>query len=209
MATDMGKLKETENHLVHNLKKRCIKKHFNGIHDRFLRDHVFRERMIEHDRDEDVCLKWDDLAEQYFYVRKQYTTIEKCSDFNEALSTLYRLHQESGERQLRAPCHSGSIGNGTNHRVLPPVGAKSQTNGFHEFVFIVLDFVSIGSFTADVGLLQPTECAKTTLPKTRFSQCELYKEFAYRSKLSKWLQRQELKLTTRSIKRNPTMCEVT
>ena len=32
---------------------------------------------------------------------------------------------------------------------------------------------------------------------------------AYRSKLSKWLQRQELKLTTRSTERNPTMCEVT
>ena len=32
---------------------------------------------------------------------------------------------------------------------------KLQTNGFHEF--LVLYFVAIGSFTADVGLLQPTE----------------------------------------------------
>ena len=30
-----------ENHLAHSLKKRCIKKKFTGIHDRFLRDHVF------------------------------------------------------------------------------------------------------------------------------------------------------------------------
>ena len=37
---------------------------FTGIHDRFLRDPDFRKSMLEHDRDEDVCLKWDDVAEQ-------------------------------------------------------------------------------------------------------------------------------------------------
>ena len=47
-----------------------------------------------------------------------------------------------------------------------------QTNDFHEFVFIVLFFVAIGSFTADGGLLQPTGGVKTTSQKTRFSQCE-------------------------------------
>ena len=42
-----GKLPEDkEYHLAHHLKKRCIKREFAGIHDRFLRDHVFRERMI-------------------------------------------------------------------------------------------------------------------------------------------------------------------
>ena len=89
---------------------------------------------------------------------------------------------------------------------------KPQTNDFHEFVFIVLYFVAIGSFTADGGLLQPTGGVKTTPQKTRFRSVRIYKickEFAYRSKLSKWLQRQELKLTTRSTERNPTMCEVT
>ena len=75
---------------------------------------------------------------------------------------------------------------------------KPQTNDFHEFVLIVLYFVAIGSCTADGGLLQST-----------VSGVNLYKEFACRSKLSKWLQRQELKLTTRITERNPTMCEVT
>ena len=43
-----GKLPENkEYHLAHNLKKRCKKRDYKGIHDRFLRDHVFRERMIE------------------------------------------------------------------------------------------------------------------------------------------------------------------
>ena len=46
-----------EYHLVHNLKKRCIKKNFKGIHDRFLRDPEFRTAMLEYDRDEEVCIK--------------------------------------------------------------------------------------------------------------------------------------------------------
>ena len=37
-----GKLPENkEYHLAHNLKKRCKKRVFKGIHDRFLRNHVF------------------------------------------------------------------------------------------------------------------------------------------------------------------------
>ena len=103
MATDMGNF-----HQAHNLKKRCIKRQVKGIHDRFLRDHVFRERMIQHDRDEDVCLNWDDLAEPYFtyrmteYFREKqnwWISLNKSgdqgplrnrSDFNQALSTLNR-----------------------------------------------------------------------------------------------------------------------
>ena len=77
-----GKAPENkEYHQAHNLKKRCIKRQFTGIHDRFLRDHVFRERMLENNRDEDVCRDWDDLAEQdhtyrmseseYFHYRQK------------------------------------------------------------------------------------------------------------------------------------------
>ena len=53
---------------------------YKGIHDRFLRDDVFRQRMIENYRDEEVCRAWDVLAEQdhtyhmseaeYFHHRK-------------------------------------------------------------------------------------------------------------------------------------------
>ena len=118
-----GKAPESkEYHLTHNFKKRCIKRKFTGIHDRFLRDHVFRDRMLENNRDEDVCRKWDDFAEQdhtyrmseseYFHYRKSWwislnksgnTTepMRKRSDFNRALSTLNRLHREAGGKQLR------------------------------------------------------------------------------------------------------------
>ena len=60
-----------EHHQAHNLKKRCIKKNFKGIHDRFLRDPDFRKAMLEHDRYEEVCIKWDDLADKDF---SQYMT---------------------------------------------------------------------------------------------------------------------------------------
>ena len=72
---------------------------------------VFRERMLEHDRDEDVCRAWDDLAEQdftyrmtdseYFRYKQNWwislnksgnntQPVRKRSDFNQALSTLNR-----------------------------------------------------------------------------------------------------------------------
>ena len=41
------------------------KKGFQGIHDRFLRDHIFRGRMIENSRDEEVCRRWNVLADAY------------------------------------------------------------------------------------------------------------------------------------------------
>ena len=69
---------------------------------------IFRKCMLEHDRDEDVCLKWDDLAEQdftyrmseskYFHYRQNWWIslnksgdtggrLRNRSDFNQALST--------------------------------------------------------------------------------------------------------------------------
>ena len=121
MATDMGKLPKKEDHHGQNWKKRCIKKRFKGIHDRFFRDPEFRASQLEHDRDEEVCIKMDDLADkdfshyitesEYFrYKQNWWISLNKSgdtgplrsrSDFNEALSALNRLHQESGERQLK------------------------------------------------------------------------------------------------------------
>ena len=94
--------------------------------DPLLRDHVFRERMIENNRDEDVCRAWDVLAEQdhtnrmseseYFHYRQNWwislnksgnntQPVRKRSDFNQALSTLNRLHQEAGGQQLTPMPH--------------------------------------------------------------------------------------------------------
>ena len=55
---------DKEYYLADNLKKRCIKRDYKGIHNRFLRDHIFRGRMIENSRDVEVCRAWDDLADE-------------------------------------------------------------------------------------------------------------------------------------------------
>ena len=109
---------QKEYHQAHNLKKRCIKKGCQGIHDRFLIDSEFQ---LEHYRDEEVCIKMDELADkksshyvtqaEYFRYKQnwwislnnsgRYGPLKGRSDFNEALSTSNRQHQESGERQLR------------------------------------------------------------------------------------------------------------
>ena len=71
----------------------------------------------------------------------------------------------------------------TGKPVVFDLWVKPQTNGFHEFVFIVLYFVAIGSFTTDGGLLQPTGGVKTTPQKTRFRSVRIHKickEFTYR-----------------------------
>ena len=81
--------------------------HFKRIHDRFLRDPEFRTAMLEHDRDEEVCIKMDDLADKGFshymtesehfrYKQNWWISLSKSgntgplrnrSDFNQALST--------------------------------------------------------------------------------------------------------------------------
>ena len=46
---------DREDDTANQLKKKCKKKFFQGIHDRFIRDETFRNRMIENGRKEDVC----------------------------------------------------------------------------------------------------------------------------------------------------------
>ena len=55
---------DKEYHTANQLKKKCKKKYFQGIHDRFIRDPEFRNRMIENNRDEEFCRKWDALADE-------------------------------------------------------------------------------------------------------------------------------------------------
>ena len=126
MATDTKLRENTQYQLAHNLKKRCEKRDYTGFHDRFLRDHVFRKRMIQNNRDEEVCRAWDVLAEQdhthrmseseYCQCRQNWwislnksgndtEPVRKRSDVKQALSTLTRLHQETGGQQLGPILH--------------------------------------------------------------------------------------------------------
>ena len=104
-------------HIAHSLRKRCIKRRLQGIHDRFLKDAEFRASQLEHDRTGEVCIQMDELAQkdfsyhmtqaEYFRYRKNWWIslnhsgktgpLKDRSDLNDALTTLNRLHQESGE----------------------------------------------------------------------------------------------------------------
>ena len=55
---------DREYYTANQLKKKCKKKFFQCIHDRFIRDETFRNRMIEHGRDEDACRQMDALADE-------------------------------------------------------------------------------------------------------------------------------------------------
>ena len=53
-----GKTKEQkEHHIAHNLRRRCITRGFEGIHDRFQNDPIFRESQLRIDRTEEVCIQ--------------------------------------------------------------------------------------------------------------------------------------------------------
>ena len=109
---------DTEYYLANQLKRKCKKRQFQGIRDRFLQDQEFRIRMIEHHRDEEVCRRWDALADEdhthhltvqeylhyknkwWLHSKKQGSNtmpLRHRSDFKQAVSTLQRLQQEAGE----------------------------------------------------------------------------------------------------------------
>ena len=71
MATDMGKKLQNRKNISCPLfeKRDALRNFLEWFGDFFLRDHIFREGMLENNRDEDVCLKWNDLAEQDFTYR--------------------------------------------------------------------------------------------------------------------------------------------
>ena len=57
-AHRFGKTKEQkDHHIAHNLRQRCIKRRFPGIHHRLQGDPTFFESQLEHDRNEEVLNK--------------------------------------------------------------------------------------------------------------------------------------------------------
>ena len=116
-----GKTEEQRKYsIAHNLRKRCIKKGFEGIHDRFQKDLRFRDSPLRIGRTEEVCIQMDEVAQKDFTYRMssdEYMRYEKNwwislntsgqnapmklrSDFSDVLTKLHRLHRESGEERL-------------------------------------------------------------------------------------------------------------
>ena len=103
---------DREYYIAHQLQKKCKKKYYQGIHDRFIRDETFRIRMIEIGRREDLCRQMDDLEDEdhthhltpqevddnrsNWWIRSNKIgsdtmPIRHRSDFKKALSTLRQV----------------------------------------------------------------------------------------------------------------------
>ena len=110
---------DKEYHTANQLKKECKKKFFQGIHDRFIRDPEFRKRMVENNRDEELCRTWDARADEdhshdvtaqeyslyksnrWLHSNKQGSSTVRTthrSDFKKALST-FQQFKETEEAQ--------------------------------------------------------------------------------------------------------------
>ena len=104
-----------ECHTANQLQKRCRKKKYDNIHDRFIRDKTFRKTMIELGRSEEVILEMDRLASEdqchiateeeidlyrgNWWIRSNLVDSDtmptrRQPDFKKALSTLHRFKTE-------------------------------------------------------------------------------------------------------------------
>ena len=55
---------DREHYIANSLKKKCKKRFYLGIHDRFIRDEKFRKNMFDNGRTEETCRKMDELADE-------------------------------------------------------------------------------------------------------------------------------------------------
>ena len=66
---------QKEHFVAHNARKRCIKKGFEGIHDRFQKDLIFRDAQLKIGWTEENCIAMDKLAQEdhsYNLSREEY-----------------------------------------------------------------------------------------------------------------------------------------
>ena len=110
-----------EYHTANQLQKRCRKKKYDNIHDRFIRDKFFRKTMIELGRSEEIILEMDRLASEdqshiatqeeidvyrgNWWIRSNVVNFDtmptrRQPNFKKALSTLYHQKKSGGQEAL-------------------------------------------------------------------------------------------------------------
>ena len=118
-----------EYHTANQLQKRCRKKKYDSIHDRFIRDKTFRKAMIELGRSEKIILEMDQLASENhtheatkaeidvyrgnWWIRSNVVNFDTMPtrhqpDFKKTLSTMYRLKKAEDEKQYAKWSQSSS-----------------------------------------------------------------------------------------------------
>ena len=118
-----------EYHTANQLQRKCRKKKYDSIHDRFIRDKTFRKAMSELGRSEKIILEMDQLASENhthvatraeidvyrgnWWIRSNVVNFDTMPtrhqpDFKKALSTLYRLKKAEDEKQYAKWSQSSS-----------------------------------------------------------------------------------------------------
>ena len=157
-----GKTEERKEYFIaFNAWKRCRKRvdvqeeHYKGIHDRFLRDQVYRESQLKIGWNEQKCIEMDKLAqENHSYrlskeefqrnQRQWYLTLNKSgkdalmplrSDFRAAVTQSKTVYTENQTKNVQNPFLFNNIIDGTLlPRVIPGgTGTRPKAGGAHEF----------------------------------------------------------------------------
>ena len=121
MGSVMGRSQGTESTTSPiRSRRKCKKKNFLGIHDRFIRDEKFRKNMTDNGRTEEICRQMDDHADEdhthhltpeeiedyrvNWWIRSNKIgsdtmPVRHRSDFKQALSTLRQFNDKEDEAQ--------------------------------------------------------------------------------------------------------------
>ena len=115
--------------MANQLQKRCRKKKYDNIHDRFIRDKTFRKAMIELGCSEKIIIEMDQFASENhshiatraeidvyrgnWWIRSKVVNFDTMPtrhepDFKKALSTLYRLKKAEDKKQSEKWSQSSS-----------------------------------------------------------------------------------------------------
>ena len=112
-----GKTEAQKEHFIaNNARRRCLKKNFEGIHDRFQKDFKFRDSQLRISRTEAICIQMDEVAQKDFTYRlssEEYERYKKTWSISQHIWTkctdetpiglsesLTKMHCESGEERL-------------------------------------------------------------------------------------------------------------
>ena len=118
-----------EYHTANQLAKKCRKREYESIHDRYIRDRAFRRAMIDHGRTEQMILEMDKLAKEdhsykaskaeiEFYrgnwwihsnvARVDSMPVRYEPEFKSALSTMQRLKRAEDKKKQEATAQTSS-----------------------------------------------------------------------------------------------------
>ena len=108
-----------EYHTANQFAKKCSKREYESIHDRFIRDRAFWRAMFDHGRTVLMFLEMDKLAKEDHSYKASKAEIEfyrgnwwipvRCEpEFQSALSTMQRLKRAEDKKKQEATAQTSS-----------------------------------------------------------------------------------------------------